>query len=52
MWWILGFMTAVAVVGYVAYKYPTWFGLAVKSGADVVNNVDNQIKNTLNNNTK
>jgi hypothetical protein len=44
MWWILGVITAVAAMGYVAYKYPTWFGAAVNVGAAAVNSVDNQVK--------
>jgi hypothetical protein len=49
LWWILGAVTAVAVIGYVAYKYPAWFGAAVNAGAAAVNSVDNQVKAAVSN---
>lgn len=45
---VVGAIVAVAVLGYVAHKYPTWFGKAVDTGATVVNSVDDKIKDTLN----
>lgn len=44
MWWILGFITAVIVLGYAAHKFPTWFGTAVDAGAVVVNKIDDTVK--------
>lgn len=47
MWWILGVVTTVAVIGYVAHKYPALFGKAVDTGAAVVNKIDNTVKDHL-----
>lgn len=47
MWWILGVITAVVVMGYVAHKYPTLFGKAVDSGAAIVNKIDTSVKDNL-----
>ena len=45
-WWILVFIAAVIVVGWVAHKYPTLFGAAVADGAAVVNAIDNKVKSS------
>jgi hypothetical protein len=46
-WWIAGAITAVAVLGYVAHKFPTWFGLAVDEGAAIVNKIDDSVKTSV-----
>lgn len=43
-WWIVGSMFTVVLLGYVAHKFPTWFGAAVDAGAAVVNKIDNTVK--------
>jgi hypothetical protein len=50
MWWGLffGVVVTVAVLGYVAHKYPAWFGKAVDGGAGVVNSIDDKVKDAVN----
>ena len=42
--WIVASIVTVAVLGYVAHKFPAVFGKAVDAGAVAVNKVDDTVK--------
>lgn len=46
--WIFGIVCGVIIIGFVAYKWSSWFGKADQAAANVVNTVDNTVKKDLN----
>lgn len=42
--WLLGVVCGVVVLGFVAYKFPSWFSKTNQTAADAVNKVDNEVK--------
>jgi hypothetical protein len=43
MWWILGSVTTVAALVWVAYKYPTFFQFWLEKGKDTAAQVEDKI---------